>query len=327
MLPGLGNYYNVELGRLRNRRSAGNLIGKVVSGMLDLRRSAMYHSQNTCHSQDACRRHRAHSEVRNLSTRTAPTSIDFESASVPIWREALVGLDWVALRTSRVYRGLDIPHGDGAPVILIPGFLGADPYLAEMHGWLKRIGYRPYMSGIGQNADCPNVLAQRLYVTIDRAYRDTARKVDLVGHSLGGIIARVAAVRYPRRVAKVISLGSPVNAVRTHPIVITAARFIRGRVQWRRRTGVESECYTGRCQCSFLDHVRQDIPPSVTHASIYTKSDGIVDWRTCLQPNGDPNIEVRGTHIGLAFNPEVFRHLADLLAGNGNGHRAPVDQS
>jgi triacylglycerol lipase len=258
--------------------------------------------------------------VRSLSTQQASTRIDFQPASVPIWREALVGLDWVALRTSSVYRGLGIPHGDGAPVILIPGFLGADPYLAELYGWLKRIGYQPYMSGIGQNADCPNVLAQRLYATVDHAYRDTGRKVDLIGHSLGGVIARVAAVRYPRRVAKVVTLGSPVNAMRTHPIVLTAARFVRGRVQWRRRSQVESNCYTGRCECSFIDHVRQEIPRSVKHASIYTKSDGIVDWRSCLEENGSTNIEVRGTHIGLAFNPEVFRNVADLLAANGNGH-------
>ena len=258
--------------------------------------------------------------MRIVSTGLASTTIDFQPASVPIWREAFLALDWVALRASPVYRGLGIPHGDGAPVILIPGFLGADPYLAELYGWLKRIGYLPYMSGIGQNADCPNVLAQRLYVTIDRAYRDTGRKVDLIGHSLGGIIARVAAVRYPRRVAKVISLGSPVNAVRTHPIVLTAARFVRGRVQWRHRSQVESNCYTGHCACSFLEHVRQEIPHSVKHASIYTKSDGIVDWRSCLEENGSPNIEVRGTHIGLAFNPEVFRNVADLLANNGNGH-------
>ena len=249
-----------------------------------------------------------------VSDHPASPSIDFVSAPVPIWREAFLALDWVALRASPVYRGLGIPHGDGAPVILIPGFLGIDGYLAEMYGWLKRIGYRPYMSGIGQNADCPNVLAQRLCVTIDEAYRETRRKTHLVGHSLGGIIARVAAVRYPRRVAQVITLASPLNAMRAHPLVLTAARFVRGRVLWRRRSQVDSNCYTGGCDCSFLEDVRQGIPSSVLHASIYTRSDGIVDWRSCLEQNGSPNIEVRGTHIGLAFNAEVYRNVAALLA-------------
>ena len=249
-----------------------------------------------------------------MSAHGASPSIDFVSAPVPIWREAFLALDWVALRASPVYRGLGIPHGDGAAVVLIPGFLGIDSYLAEMYAWLKRIGYRPYMSGIGQNADCPNVLAQRLYVTIDQAYRDTRRKTHLVGHSLGGIMARVAAVRYPHRVARIISLGSPLTSLRAHPTVLTAVRFVRGRILWRRRSQVYSNCYTGECDCTFLSAVRQEIPPSVMHASIYTKSDGIVDWRSCLDQNGGLNIEVRGTHIGLAFNPDVYRNVATLLA-------------
>jgi triacylglycerol lipase len=278
-----------------------------------MRAPAVYHSQNVC------QRHGAHSEVRPLSTVAASPKIEFVSVPIPIWREAFLGLDWVALRASGVYRGLGIPHGDGAPVILIPGFLGVDAYLFEMHSWLKRIGYRPYMSGIGRNADCPNVLAQRLYVTIDQAYRDTGQKVDLVGHSLGGIMARVAAVRFPRRVAKVISLGSPVNSMRTHPTVMAASRFVRGRILWRHRSEVHADCYTGDCKCSFLKAVRQEVPKSVMHASIYTKSDGIVDWQSCLDQNGGTNIEVRGTHIGLAFNPEVYLNVANLLATNGNG--------
>jgi len=257
--------------------------------------------------------------VRRLSTNTASPGIDFVSVPIPIWRETFLALDWVALRASSVYRGAGVPHGDGAPVILIPGFLGMDGYLAEMYAWLKRIGYRPYMSGIGRNADCPNVLAQRLYVTMDRAYRDTGQKVDLVGHSLGGIMARVAAVRFPRRVAKVISLGSPLTSMRAHPTVLAAARFVRGRILWRRRSEVQSNCYTGECDCTFLTAVHQEIPRTVMHASLYTKSDGIVDWRSCLVQNGGTNIEVRGTHIGLAFNAEVYRNVATLLAGNGVG--------
>jgi triacylglycerol lipase len=249
-----------------------------------------------------------------VSDHPASHRVPFIAVPVPIWREALLALDWLRLRASAVYLGVGIPHGDGAPVILIPGFLGTDPYLAEMRAWLKRIGYRPYLSGIGQNADCPNVLAQRLQATVDQAYLDTHRKAHLVGHSLGGIIARVAAVRYPQRVAQVITLGSPVNSMRAHPFVLTAARFVRGRILWRHGSQVSSNCYTGGCDCSFLDHVRQEVPSSVLHASIYTRTDGIVDWRSCLEENGSPNIEVRGTHIGLAFNADVYRNVATLLA-------------
>ena len=62
-------------------------------------------------------------------------------ANVPLWREALFGVDWLSLRLSPVYYGVGVPHGDGSPVIVIPGFLGSDTYLFEMYYWLRRIGY------------------------------------------------------------------------------------------------------------------------------------------------------------------------------------------
>ena len=95
-----------------------------------------------------------------------------------------------------VFYGVGVPHGDGAGVVIIPGFLTNDVYLMQMYAWLKRIGYQPFYSGIGLNADCPNLLiSRRLNETIDQARRETGRKLHLVGHSLGGIIARSVAAR------------------------------------------------------------------------------------------------------------------------------------
>ena len=111
---------------------------------------------------------------------------DFTPAAVPIWREVLFGIDWVALHASPVYYGIGVPRGDGAPVIVIPGFLGSDDYLREMYYWLRRIGYTPYYSRIGRNAECPDVLTNRLLTTMDRAYSETGQPLNLIGHSLGG---------------------------------------------------------------------------------------------------------------------------------------------
>ncbi|KKM15990.1 hypothetical protein LCGC14_1690390, partial [marine sediment metagenome] len=95
--------------------------------------------------------------------------------ALPLWREALVGMDWLALRASSVYRGVGVPHGDGSVVVLIPGFLGSDQYLGDMFSWLRRIGYQPYMSGIGRNADCPDILTGRLTETVKSAYLESGR--------------------------------------------------------------------------------------------------------------------------------------------------------
>ena len=119
---------------------------------------------------------------------------DFQaSTALPIWREALLGIDWLSLRMSPVFRGSGVPLGDGAGVVVVPGFMGSDQYLGDMNSWLRRIGYKPYLSGIGRNADCPDVLAQRLMTTLEHASAETGDPVHLIGHSLGGVIARSAA--------------------------------------------------------------------------------------------------------------------------------------
>lgn len=252
-----------------------------------------------------------------------PKRGEFEATALPIWREALVGIDWLALRMSAVYRGVGIPRGDGSAVVLIPGFLASDQYLGDMFSWLRRIGYQPYMSGMGRNAECPHILCARLTETVSSAYLDTRRKVHLIGHSLGGTLARSIGVRQPHLVASVVAMASPLRAVRAHPMVLSAAAFVRRRIFSRRK--VEPGCYTGSCSCGFLNSLRRPLARSITHAAIYTKADGIIDWRCCINDDPDTDIEVRGTHLGLVFNPQVYRHIANILASAGERSQGLAD--
>jgi hypothetical protein len=52
--------------------------------------------------------------------------------------------------------------------------------------------------------------------------------------------------------------------------------------------------------------------PKVPTTSIYSRSDGVVNWRACLRSDVNA-IEVKGSHVGLALNPEVYRILGYLL--------------
>src|SRR5215831_16728408 len=107
------------------------------------------------------------------------------SVPLPIWQEVLAGVEMVFLRVSPVFWGYGIPHGDGSGVVLVPGFLGSDFYLTQLRSWLRRIGYDPRYSGIGMNAECPNLLIRlRLNTAIQEAYKSTHRKIHLIGHSL-----------------------------------------------------------------------------------------------------------------------------------------------
>jgi pimeloyl-ACP methyl ester carboxylesterase len=242
---------------------------------------------------------------------------NFEAADVPLWREALFGVDWLSLRLSPVYYGVGVPRGDGAPVVVIPGFLGSDNYLIELYYWLRRIGYRSYYSRIGRNAECPDVLTERLFETMDQAYEETGRKLHLIGHSLGGLIARSAAAQRPEQVEQVISLASPFRDIRVHPMILAAAGFVRGRIVRERTNGhLKRGCYTGGCTCQFAEALRAGVPDPIRRTAVYTKTDGVVDWRSCIEEDDSLNVRVEGTHSGLAFNPQVFRTVGALLASS-----------
>ncbi len=240
---------------------------------------------------------------------------DHAEADITIWKEALFGADILLLHSSPVYYGLGIPRGDGSGVVLVPGFLGTDRYLKQLRSWLERIGYRAYFSGIGFNADCPNILIQRrLNENIEKALLETERKIHLIGHSLGGIIARSIANQRPDDIASVITLASPFRGTVAHRTVLRAAEHVRRQILAEHGAGVLPTCYTGRCTCSFLDSLRRKMPDSVMETAIYTQHDGIVDWRYCVTGNPDNDFEVPGTHIGLVFNSSAYTIIASRLA-------------
>lgn len=248
-------------------------------------------------------------------------------ADNPLWTEALFGAEVLLLHATPVYYGFGVPRGDDSAVVIIPGFLGTDLYLTELHGWLARIGYRPYFSGIGINAECPNLLIQRhLGETIKKALAETGRKVHLVGHSLGGVIARSVAGQRPKDVASVITLASPFRGTVTNRTVLRAAEAVRMRILQEHGQGVLPTCYTGRCTCNFIDSLRRNIPDTMFETAIYTRHDGIVDWRYCMTRNPEVDFEVPGTHIGMAFNPAAYTIVAERLAmaqaKNGTGGRS-----
>lgn len=240
---------------------------------------------------------------------------DGAEADIPIWQEALFGVDILLLHASPVYYGLGIPRGDDSAVILIPGFLGTDRYLAQLQSWLGRIGYRPYLSGIGVNAECPNLLIQhRLRETIDKALDRTGRQVHLIGHSLGGIIARSVACQRPDDIGSVITLASPFRGTVLHHAVMRAAEAVRKHILEEQGSNVLPTCYTARCTCDFLNHILCEIPHEIGETAIYTRADGIVDWQYCVTEKAGCDFEVPGTHLGLVFNASVYNIIARRLA-------------
>ena len=247
--------------------------------------------------------------------RSQHTQRAHSEADISPWTEALFAAEILMLHATPIYYGFGVPRGDESAVIIIPGFLGTDLYLMELHAWLGRIGYRPYFSGIGINADCPNLLIQRHVIeTVERALSETGRPIHLIGHSLGGVIARSIAGQRPRDVASVITLASPIRGTVANRNVVHAADAIRLRILQEHGKGVLPDCYTGRCTCNFIDSLRRKVPEAMIQTAIYTRDDGIVDWRYCRTADPEIDFEVPGTHIGMAFNPSAYAIVAQRLA-------------
>ncbi len=220
-----------------------------------------------------------------------------------------------------IFYGNDAPRGDGTPVLLIPGFFAGDWTLATIARWLARIGYRPYLSGIDWNVGCPNEKSERLGWRLAHLTDECGAPAVLVGHSLGGVLARALAGTWPERVRQVVTLGSPArmdwSVVR--PRYRPALRAFQ--TMWHALNNLPSQCGTEHCACRFGDAVATGLPRAVKVSSIYTREDEVVDWRACVCADAE-NHEVSGAHASLIVNREVYRVLAGLL-----GRRAATRDS
>jgi triacylglycerol lipase len=233
----------------------------------------------------------------------------------PLWREPRVGLELAALLRCPVWRGDGVADGHGQPVMLVSGFLANDESLGWMARWLKRTGHRPCRAGISWNVDCSGRTVERLERRLECLVEDSGQKVAIVGQSRGGGFARVLAKRRPDLVSGIVTLGSPLrHALDVHP-------FVRASVYTMGVLGtvglpnlMRHSCLWGDCCTSFWEDAEADFPAGVGFVSIYSRSDGIVRWRSCLDPAAEL-VEVRSSHIGMAVNSEVYRAVAATLEG------------
>jgi triacylglycerol lipase len=230
----------------------------------------------------------------------------------PIWLESRVAAELSRLQRDPVFQGRGVPRGDGSPVLLVPGFLAGDGSLAVLHDWLRRIGYTPAPGGIFLNVHYSEVVLRGLSLRLVDLYGWAGRKVSIVGHSRGGIIAKVLSQRHPEMVRRVVTLGSPLaDPYDVHPLTMAGVRLAHVfNLLWHRTSS--------RVELDFLRDLAA--PPLVPVVSIYSRSDGIVHWEACVRPDVT-SVEVRGSHVGLAVNAEVYSLLGHLLKQDGEPRR------
>jgi pimeloyl-ACP methyl ester carboxylesterase len=233
-------------------------------------------------------------------------------------RETFAWTELVHLLADPVYYGAGLPRGDGRLVLVLPGLFGNDWYLQPLRSWLNRIGYRSAPSTLPVNAGCPERLTRAIEKSLERRVKRVGGPVAIIGHSRGGILARTIAARLGEDASHLILLGSPVGAIERwsgslqglraagNPGVVEAGN--------RARRLLDPDCNAPFCGCPFQTDLQASLSPVTQITSIFSREDPIVPAWACEMLGGH-NVEVSGTHIGLAFNARVYRELAEALRG------------
>jgi pimeloyl-ACP methyl ester carboxylesterase len=191
-----------------------------------------------------------------------------------------------------------LPRGDGRVVLVIPAFLSGDWATAGLRQFLSHLGYRVETAGIGLNMGPTPALIRKLDNALTRLAADGA-PVDVIGQSLGGVLARDLAQRHPLQIGRVITLCSPIRVPITTPLAPVARLLsVLYDADWlARRHAIAG-------------------PLDVPVTALYSEDDGVVDWRECLQDDrpGCRNIRVSGAHATIGSSPSALIAIAHALS-------------
>jgi pimeloyl-ACP methyl ester carboxylesterase len=223
---------------------------------------------------------------------------------------AELGAFWM---TSPIWRFA--PQGDGHPVLVMPGFMASDQSTQLLRGVLASRGFDVHGWSLGVNVGPSPRIIDGITNLVERLHATTGREVSLVGWSLGGLYAREIARTLPHAVRQVITMGSPFR--------MTAAD----------RSSVSdlfdelNDLSDGRLRANIPESERP--PLTMPSSAIYSRTDGVVRWHTCIDVEDEhrENIEIRGSHCGLGWNPSALYAVVDRLAqpvGSWSKFRPPL---
>ena len=197
------------------------------------------------------------------------------------------------------------------PVILVPGFMAGDATLAFMARSLRQRGFRTYRSHIHANVGCTLNAAAQLESRLESIVLRRGTRVQIVGHSLGGMLARGLAVRRPDLVSGIVTMGSPMLAPGAHHAALSFGVDVLVRLSRAGVPGLMSEeCVAGTCARQSWDESRQPVPDDVAFTAIYSQARRHLRLAGLHRPGGDPG---RGHR--------VTRRHGRGPAGDRPGHR------
>ena len=192
------------------------------------------------------------------------------------------------------------PHGNGEPVLVLPGYGAGDGSTMILKGYLRLLSYRARGWGLGRNHGPVSESLPRLLRRLGNLSRRSKQKVAIIGWSFGGYLARELARERPDLVRLVITLGTP---------VVGGPKYTVAAESYRKR-GIDIEAVAAEVeQRNRMGNLEVPV------VAIYSRKDAMVAWQACID-NHTPNIEhveVKSTHIGFGFSADVYKVIAQRL--------------
>jgi pimeloyl-ACP methyl ester carboxylesterase len=199
------------------------------------------------------------------------------------------------------------PRGRGQPVLILPGYGAGDGSTILLKSYLRLLGYRARGWGLGRNSGNVRDLLPRVLKKIASFARRAQQEVHLIGWSLGGYLAREVARERPDLVRQVITLGTPVIGGPKYTVVARAFH----------RQGIDIDAIEAEIE------IRNQISLQTHVTAIYSRKDAVVSWEACIDRAAlnVEHVEVRTTHLGFGFSPEVYKIIAKRLADEAESLR------
>lgn len=203
------------------------------------------------------------------------------------WHEGRAPLEFIDLLTSPIWHDNTIPRGDRSATLVLPGFMESDfTSTVGLRTWAESLNYSTHAAGIPLFIS-PSLHRSRVEKAANEIY-EREGEINIIGHSMGGVLAWDLAVRNPKIFRSVVAIASPLKVIKPS----------------------------------------RPLDERISSLSIYTEDDGVVEWNSCIPE--DPNTETKkiedSTHLGLLYNEDAYRSIAEFLARVGEEVRKRVDR-
>ena len=215
-----------------------------------------------------------------------------------LWNERRVPLDLARLCLALAAPSRP-PIGNGLPVVLVPGWRFGEASVEPLRRYLARRGFRAQHWGNGVNRGKVERDTRRLLDTTRAVAAGAGQPVNLVGWSLGGVVAREVARIAPEAVRAVFTYGTPVIGGPKYTLAADAwGSEVADKIERRAR---ERDA---------------ENPIQVPIHAVFTRRDAVVHWAACIDRTSPraTHYEARSTHFSMGFDPAVWRLAAEVLA-------------